>query len=123
MRVTVSSFAGGSSGSRWIPALSNPSTISITDGTEFSSGERPTGVVRVETPWPPGARVEVLRLNGPGTNAKSQVNVSGITFDSKTGAKVGSRVSETLKVGRRGVVAFELDQAQGVLLELADSGK
>jgi len=61
-----------------------------------------------------------LRLNGPGTNAKSLVNVSGVTFDVSTGKKIGNAVVETLKVGRRGVVSFDLEMAAGILLELVE---
>lgn len=58
--------------------LSNPSTISNTDGTVFSNGTRPVCNMRVQTTWPVEAAVNVIRLRGPGTNAKSQVNVSGV---------------------------------------------
>lgn len=99
--------------------LRNPSTLSVTDGTVFSNGTRPVSRMRVQTPWPKGASVNVLRLNGPGTNAKSEVNVSGVAFDPSTGKKIGEVVAETLTVARWGVVSFELEQAQAVLLELS----
>ena len=98
--------------------LSNPSTLSTTDGTVFSNGTRGISHMKVSTPWSPGSTINVSRLNGPGTNAKSQVNVSGLGFDPDTGAILGTRVFETLKVGRWGLVSFDLVQAQGVLLEL-----
>lgn len=103
--------------------LHNPSTLSATDGTVFSNGTRPVSHMRVQTSWPSGANIHVVRLNAPGTNAKSGVDVSGVTFDPATGAKIGKLNEETLKVGGRGVVSFDLQQAQGVLLEVESSGK
>ncbi|KAK7521874.1 uncharacterized protein IWZ02DRAFT_132050 [Phyllosticta citriasiana] len=99
--------------------LSNPSTLSVTDSTYVSNGTRPVSDMRVTTPWDEGAEVSVLRLNGPGTNAKSDVNVSSVVFDSATGTKIGEEEDESVRVGAGGVVAFELQQAQAVLLELA----
>lgn len=98
--------------------LHNPSTLSSTDSTSVSSGVRPMRAMRVETDWASGKQVKVTRLDGPGTNAKSLVNVSGIAFDPATGAKLGSETVETLQVGRRGIVSFNLTQAQAVLLEI-----
>lgn len=103
--------------------LSNPSTLSSTDGTTFSNGTRPSYNMSVSTPWKAGARVEVVRLQGPGTNAKSLVNVSGVTFDSATGDKVGSEAAEYVPVGEGGVVRFGMVQAEGVLLQVDDSRK
>ncbi|KAK7542468.1 uncharacterized protein J3D65DRAFT_216880 [Phyllosticta citribraziliensis] len=99
--------------------LSNPSTLSATDSTYTSNGTRPVSDMRVTTPWDEGAEVSLLRLNGPGTNAKSDVNVSSVVFDSATGTKIGDEEAESVCVGAGGVVAFELQQAQAVLLELA----
>lgn len=101
--------------------LHNPSTLSTTDGTNFSNGTRPVSHFDVQTPWSVGSNINVLRLNGPGTNAKSLVNVSGVAFDPDSGTKISSAVSETLTVGRHGVVSFHMEQASGILLELKDS--
>ncbi|KAF1355585.1 glycoside hydrolase superfamily [Delphinella strobiligena] len=98
--------------------LHNPSTLSTTDGTIFSNGKRPVHRFDVHTPWPIGSNINVLRLNGPGTNAKSLVNVSGVAFDPTSGDKIHSAVSETLTVGRHGVVSFDMEQASGILVEL-----
>lgn len=98
--------------------LSNPSTLSSTDGTVFSNGTRPSYNMSVSTSWSPGASVEVIRLQGPGTNAKSLVNVSGVTFDDVTGAKVGNETVEHIQVGEGGVVSFGMVQAEGVLLQI-----
>ncbi|KAK0647761.1 Beta-glucuronidase [Lasiodiplodia hormozganensis] len=99
--------------------LSNPSTLSVTDGTQFSNGTRPTRLLSAATEWDEGAAVSVLRLSAPGTNAKSDVTVGGVTFDTSSGAKVGEEELETLTVGAGGVVSLELVQAEAVLLELA----
>lgn len=101
--------------------LGNPSTLAGTDGTVFSNGTRPAYNMSVATPWAAGAEVEVVRLQGPGTNAKSLVNVSGVTFDSATGRKVGEEAAEVLRVGGRGEVRFGMVQAEGVLLTLVAS--
>lgn len=97
--------------------LSNPSTLASTDGTVFSNGTRPSYNMSVSTPWTTGQSIEVVRLQGPGTNAKSLVNVSGVTFDPATGDKVGSEAGEHVQVGEGGVVEFSMLQAEGVLLQ------
>lgn len=97
--------------------LGNPSTLASTDGTVFSNGTRPSYDMRVSTPWAAGQSVEVVRLQGPGTNAKSLVNVSGVTFDPATGDRVGSEAGEQVQVGEGGVVSFGMLQAEGVLLQ------
>lgn len=98
--------------------LGNPSTLGSTDGTVFSAGARPSYNMSVTTPWPAGQAVEVVRLQGPGTNAKSLVNVSGVTFDSATGAKLGDLRREYVSVGQGGLVQFGMVEAEGVLLQL-----
>lgn len=97
--------------------LGNPSTLSATDGTVFSEGERPNSTLTITTPWTSGSSVTVTRLEGPGTNAKSNVTVSGVTFDPDSGAKVGTEAAETIIVGDGGVVSVTLPEAHGVLLE------
>ncbi|KAI1211299.1 glycoside hydrolase superfamily [Annulohypoxylon truncatum] len=99
--------------------LSNNSTLKATDGTFFSQGARPNATITVSTPWAAGSKVGVTRLTGPGTNAKSGVAVSGVTFDAQTGEKVGQEVEETLQVGQNGVVEVSLRRAEGVLLGIA----
>ncbi|CAN8103872.1 unnamed protein product [Discula destructiva] len=102
--------------------LSNPSTLSSTDGTVFSTGTRPSYNMSVSTSWSRGQSVEVVRLQGPGTNAKSLVNVSGVTFDTVTGAKTGNETVEVVTVGEAGVVNFGLAEAEGVLLTAVEKG-
>ncbi|KAI1801929.1 glycoside hydrolase family 79 protein [Daldinia bambusicola] len=100
--------------------LSNNSTLRATDGTSFNNGTRPISTIKVSTPWMAGQSVSVARLTGPGTNAKSGVAVSGVTFDVRTGAKVGEEKEEAVKVGEDGAVEIQIKRAEGVLLEIVD---
>lgn len=100
--------------------LSNPSTLSSTDGTYFSNGTRPNYNMTVTSSWSAGQNVRITRLQGPGTNAKSSVSVSGVTFDPATGAQVqGNAEEEVVQVGEGGAVEFHLTAAEGILLQLA----
>ncbi|KAH9907480.1 glycoside hydrolase superfamily [Xylariomycetidae sp. FL2044] len=101
--------------------LSNPSTLSATDGTSFSEGARPVSTLRVATPWCAGARARVARLSGPGTNAKSLVQVSGVTFDAVSGDALGDEVPESVVVGEGGVLELTIPRAEAVLLEIDDT--
>ncbi|KAI1387456.1 glycoside hydrolase superfamily [Hypoxylon trugodes] len=101
--------------------LSNNSTLKATDGTVFSEGERPSSTIRVATSWSSGRNVSVTRLTGPGTNAKSGVAVSGVTFDPATGDKTGEEKVESVSVGENGQVEFSIKRAEGVLLEVVDA--
>lgn len=102
--------------------LSNPSTLSSTDGADFSNGTRPGYNMTVMSSWSAGQNVSVTRLQAPGTNAKSSVSVSGVTFDPATGARVegdaGEGGLEVIQVGEGGAVSFKLTAAEGVLLQL-----
>ncbi|KAI0169032.1 hypothetical protein GGR52DRAFT_553455 [Hypoxylon sp. FL1284] len=98
--------------------LHNDATLSATDGADFSVGPRPNSTIRVATPWQPGASVAVVRLTGPGTNAKSGVAVAGVRFDPSDGRMVGEEQTEKLTVGADGEVEVGLSRAEGVLLEL-----
>lgn len=44
------------------------------------------------------------------------------SFDTNTGERIGNLVDIRLKVGRRGIVSFDMEQAHGVLLELVRPG-
>ncbi|KAI3335613.1 glycoside hydrolase superfamily [Ustulina deusta] len=106
--------------------LGNPSTLAATDGTMFSEGTRPVSTFEVMTPWAEGAEVKVLRLAAPGTNAKSNVTVAGTVFDDETGEPVvggdalqlGDEYSEIIQVGAAGVLKFDVQRAEAVLLEV-----
>ena len=104
--------------------LSNPSTLSVTDNDDpafQSQGSRPSTTLRIATPWCPGSSVAVAaRLSAPGTNAKSGVSVSGVTFDPESGEKVNDEEEETLKVGEDGTVEVKVERAHAVLLEASD---
>jgi hypothetical protein len=103
--------------------LSNPSTISVVERNSFSSGVRPRNFLVVSTTWVPGQQVTVTRMTGPGTNAKSMITVSGVTFDMESGRKVGTEEDETLTVGANGELQVSLTRAEGILLELASHEK
>ncbi|KAI1741785.1 glycoside hydrolase superfamily [Xylaria scruposa] len=107
--------------------LSNPSTLSATDGTMFSQGTRPVSTFEVATPWSDGAEVRVVRLTAPGTNAKSNASVAGTLFDDRTGepavggvegARLGDEYSEIVRVGAEGIVKLDVRRAEAVLLEV-----
>jgi len=98
--------------------LSNPSTLSVTDANDFSHETRPKNMLDITTTWRSGQSVAVTRLVGPGTNAKSQISVSGVTFDMESGVKIGNETVETLIVGENGRLNLSLTRAEAVLLEL-----
>ncbi|TRX95479.1 hypothetical protein FHL15_003437 [Xylaria flabelliformis] len=110
--------------------LSNPSTLSATDGTVFSEGIRPVSTFEVATPWSTGAEIKVVRLTAPGTNAKSNVSVAGTLFDDRTGEpavggegeRLGDEYSEIVRVGAEGIVKFDVRRAEAVLLEIGRDG-
>ncbi|OTB09547.1 glycoside hydrolase family 79 protein [Hypoxylon sp. CI-4A] len=106
--------------------LGNNSTLRATDGTSFSSSpgekKRPSQTIRVATSWCAGRNVSVTRLTGPGTNAKAGVAVSGVTFDARTGEKIGQETLEYVSVGRNGTVEVGVRRAEGVLLEVVEEG-
>ncbi|KAH0365910.1 glycoside hydrolase family 79 protein, partial [Aureobasidium melanogenum] len=96
--------------------LSNPSTLSTTDSTYHSAGQRPVREVSVTTCWLPGTRLGVIRLQAPGTNAKSQISVSGVSFDPQTGVQIGALKTEEIIVGGDGRVCLKMQAAEAVLL-------
>lgn len=102
--------------------LRNDATLRATDGASFSAGERPATTLRVATPWCAGAAVSAARLAGPGTNAKSEVAVAGVSFDPSTGEPVGEETSEALTVAADGTLEVVVRRAEGVLLELVKGG-
>ncbi|KAL9620199.1 MAG: hypothetical protein Q9160_005208 [Pyrenula sp. 1 TL-2023] len=97
--------------------LSNPSTLSTTDSTFRSEGQRPSRQLSVQTEWAVGTELRVLRLQAPGSNAKSGVVVDGVGFDLVTGERGGESANETTLVGSGGVVEVRLERGEGVLIE------
>lgn len=101
--------------------LSNPSTLSASDSASRSNGTRPSRRFEIQVPWANGTAVEALRLSAPGTNAKSAVDVSGVTFDAKDGGSViGEPEWEAFKVVS-GTVSFEVPRAGGILLQVGSA--
>ncbi|KAI9728605.1 MAG: hypothetical protein M1834_007633 [Cirrosporium novae-zelandiae] len=97
--------------------LHNPSTLSSTDSTSSMPGVRPNQTIEIQsTGWAPGTELRVVRLEGPGTNAKSGVSVSGVGFDMESGERVGVERMERVVVGEGGRVGVLLRVAEGVLL-------
>lgn len=96
--------------------LSNPSTLSTTDSTYHSAGQRPVRKVSVTTCWPAGTRLGVIRLHAPGTNAKSEISVSGVKFDPQTGMQTGALRTEEIVVGGDGRVCLKMQAAEAALL-------
>ncbi|KAL9084563.1 MAG: hypothetical protein Q9159_005181 [Coniocarpon cinnabarinum] len=76
--------------------VSNPSTLSATDSTAVSPGQRPVSSLLIDTEWTEGTTLEALRMQAPGTNAKSDVSLSGLTVDPATGGFQGCIESERL---------------------------
>lgn len=101
--------------------LSNPSTLSATDGTMFSEGTRPNRTLNIATSWCVGRNTTVTRMLGPGTNSKSVVTVSGVAFDPETGEMVGEETKESVKVGEDGAITITMRRAEAVLLEMEDT--
>ncbi|KAH0280437.1 glycoside hydrolase family 79 protein, partial [Aureobasidium melanogenum] len=96
--------------------LSNPSTLSTTDSTYRSSGQRPVREVSMTTCWLKGTRLGVIRLQAPGTNAKSEISVSGLSFDPQTGTQIGALRTEEIVVGGDGRICLKMQAAEAVLL-------
>ncbi|KAG9516569.1 hypothetical protein KCV07_g6721, partial [Aureobasidium melanogenum] len=98
------------------PSLSNPSTLSTTDSLYHSSGQRPVRKVSMTTCWLTGTRLGVIRLQTPGTNAKSEISVFGLDFDPQTGVQIGALRTEEIVVGGDGRICLKMQAAEAVLL-------
>ncbi|KAI4740174.1 hypothetical protein E4T50_09393 [Aureobasidium sp. EXF-12298] len=96
--------------------LSNPSTLSTTDSLYHSSGQRPVRKVSMTTCWLTGTRLGVIRLQTPGTNAKSEISVFGLGFDPQTGVQIGALRMEEIVVGGDGRICLKMQAAEAVLL-------
>lgn len=96
----------------------NPSTLSSGDSTYASPGTRPTYELEVATTWKEGTKVEAVHMQGPGTNAKSQVNISGLTVDPSTGLTEGKLAPCSYVVGRDGYLTISQHAADALLLRL-----
>ncbi|KAH0151152.1 hypothetical protein KCU67_g10372, partial [Aureobasidium melanogenum] len=96
--------------------LSNPSTLSTTDSLYHSSGQRPVRKVSMTTCWLTGTRLGVIRLQTPGTNAKSEISVFGLGLDPQTGVQIGALRMEEIVVGGDGRICLKMQAAEAVLL-------
>ncbi|EGX51790.1 hypothetical protein AOL_s00043g809 [Orbilia oligospora ATCC 24927] len=82
-----------------------------------SSGPRPSTRVTVATPWEPGQELSLIRLQAPGSNSKSQVNVSSFTFSEKDGSVTNNLVDTIITVKDNGNVEFDLLASEAVLVQ------
>ncbi|KAJ6261646.1 Beta-glucuronidase [Drechslerella dactyloides] len=82
---------------------------------------RPSKQIKIATPWPPGLEISVIKLQGPGSNSKALVNVSGFTFSSNDGAVEGNVVDTILTVQDGGHITFDLLASEAALLQLYSS--
>ncbi|KAK6346231.1 hypothetical protein TWF730_010561 [Orbilia blumenaviensis] len=68
------------------------------------------------TGFQPNHRLKLVRLRGPGLNAKSGVNVSGIAFSEETGEVTSAPRPGTVIVDKTGSVRFQILASEAVLL-------
>jgi len=97
--------------------VSNPASPPSTDSTSVTPGDRPQTTITVQTKWTAGSLLYVHRLQGPGSNAKSLVNVTGLTFDNNSGSIVTNETPEMLTVGAKGLVTVSLLAAEAIVVE------
>lgn len=90
----------------------------VPDTEIYSSPDtRPSTRVTVSTPWEPGRELSLIRLQAPGSNSKSQVNVSSFTFSEKDGSVTNDLVDTIITVQDNGDVVFDLLASEAVLLQ------
>ncbi|KAK6524829.1 hypothetical protein TWF281_011727 [Arthrobotrys megalospora] len=68
------------------------------------------------TGFQPNHRLTLLRLRGPGLNAKSGFNISGVTFDEISGMVTSAPRSGSVYVDKTGSVNFNILASEAVLL-------
>ncbi|KAK6497576.1 hypothetical protein TWF481_011983 [Arthrobotrys musiformis] len=68
------------------------------------------------TGFQPNHRLKMIKLQGPGLNAKSGINVSGIIFDENSGTLASASVPSSVFVDKTGAVTFRILAAEAVLL-------
>lgn len=91
--------------------LLNPSTLP--NSTIPTNSSRPVETLSFKVPWDKSA--SVIRLQGPGSSSKSEVNVSGLSFD-ESGQIATQLKPETVNV-IDGMITIELQAAEAVLVE------
>ncbi|KAK6331977.1 hypothetical protein TWF718_002514 [Orbilia javanica] len=80
-----------------------------------STGERSSTSVTLKG-FQPNHRLKLIRLRGPGLNAKSGITVSGIIFNEDTGTLKNTAVPESVNVDKTGAVGFRISASEAVLL-------
>lgn len=93
----------------------NPST----PDSQFEPTEGPRGrsTFNVSTPWPVGEELSIIKLQGPGSNAKSGVNVSHFVWKEDSGEIDSNLVDEILTVQEGGFVVFDLWASEAALVQ------
>ncbi|KAF3913697.1 hypothetical protein AA313_de0202684 [Arthrobotrys entomopaga] len=82
-----------------------------------SAAGRGSTRVYVATPWALGEKLSLIRLQGPGSNAKSMVNVSDFTFSTEDGSVQSNVVDTILTVQADGFVIFDVLASEAVLIQ------
>ncbi|KAK6541345.1 hypothetical protein TWF694_007159 [Orbilia ellipsospora] len=82
-----------------------------------STAARGSTRVFVATPWGLGEKLSLIRLQGPGSNAKSMVNVSDFTFSTEDGTVQSNVVDTILTVQADGFVIFDVNASEAVLIQ------
>ncbi|KAK6540078.1 hypothetical protein TWF694_008908 [Orbilia ellipsospora] len=78
-------------------------------------GQRPNNQITMSG-FQPNHTLKVLKLQAPGLNAKSQVNVSGFTFNEADGTVASEAKPQTVQVDGDGNVKFSVQDSEAVLL-------
>lgn len=104
--------------------LSNPCTPRSGDASiSFASnGTRPTRTVNAYTNWTEGSEYDVVRLTGPGTNAKTGARVAGLSLNDTTGTPVGTLELDSGRVESGGMINVTMSKAEAIAVVLR-SGK
>ncbi|EPS38652.1 hypothetical protein H072_7643 [Dactylellina haptotyla CBS 200.50] len=78
---------------------------------------RSSALVNISTPWNAGEELSIIRLQGPGSNAKALVNVSDFTFSTKDAKVENNLVDTILTVQADGYVVFDILASEAVLIQ------
>ncbi|KAK6331256.1 hypothetical protein TWF696_003316 [Orbilia brochopaga] len=96
--------------------ISNPATED-SPASPFDS-PRPSKQVNIATPWAPGVELSIIRLQGPGSNSKSLVNVSGYTFSTEDGSVESNVADMIVTVQDDGHISFDLLASEAALVQV-----
>ncbi|EPS40348.1 hypothetical protein H072_5843 [Dactylellina haptotyla CBS 200.50] len=94
-------------------------TSAATDNSPVYVSNAPRGSTRVNisTPWAAGEQLSLIRLQAPGSNSKSMVNVSDFTFSNTNGLPNRNVLDEIIKVQDGGLVVFDILASEAVLVQ------